>query len=295
LLPLTELADSWLTDLRAARKSDHTIRAYSDSWNAYTTFCTANTRPLVLDKPTVQAFIINTTDTRSPSTASLRLAALKAFARWLAVEEGFDADPVRSVTAPKLDQKVVDHLSDTALRALLAACNGSGFRDTRDKAMVALFAETGLRSAEMLALGTDDISISECTAIVRKGKGGKGRRVKFSAQTASLLDRYLRARRRTGVPPGGPLWRSSRGPLSYPGMTLALQNRAQSAGIADFHPHRLRHTAAVRWLAARGSEGGLMAQAGWRSRAMLDRYVQSAREDLAAEEFDRLGIGLDPD
>ena len=55
--------------------------------------------------------------------------------------------------------------------------------------------------------------------------------------------------------------------------------------------HRLRHTAAVRWLARGGSESGLMAQSGWRSRDMIDRYVHTAREKLAAEEFDRLGLG----
>ena len=52
--------------------------------------------------------------------------------------------------------------------------------------------------------------------------------------------------------------------------------------------HRLRHSTAVRWLAAGGTEGGLMAQAGWKDRTMLDRYVATAREQLAAEEFDRL-------
>jgi integrase/recombinase XerD len=34
-----------------------------------------------------------------------------------------------------------------------------------------------------------------------------------------------------------------------------------------------------------------MAQSGWRSRDMIDRYVHTAREKLAAEEFDRLGLG----
>jgi hypothetical protein len=49
----------------------------------------------------------------------------------------------------------------------------------------------------------------------------------------------------------------------------------------------------VRWLAAGGTEGGLMSQAGWKDRTMLDRYVASAREQLAAEEFDRLNMDSD--
>jgi site-specific recombinase XerD len=295
LLPLAELNTSWLAELRAARKSDATIKVYRDAWAAYVAFCETNQRPVALTKADVLEFITDQTDRLSAPTARLRLTALKVFARWLAAEEGFDAAPILSVGAPQLDERVVDHLTDAQVRALLRACNGTEFRDLRDKALVSLFVETGMRASEMLSLSVDDVSIAECTAVVRKGKGGKGRRVKFSPDTAVLVDRYLRARRRAGHHPtahGGRLWLSSRGPLSYRGLAEALRARAVSAGINAFHLHRLRHTTAVRWLAASGSETGLMAQAGWRSRTMIDRYIKSAREDLAAEEFDRLNLGL---
>jgi hypothetical protein len=51
--------------------------------------------------------------------------------------------------------------------------------------------------------------------------------------------------------------------------------RADMAGIPGFHPHVLRHTAASRWLAAGGSEGGMMAVAGWSQRDMIDRYTRA--------------------
>jgi len=89
------------------------------------------------------------------------------------------------------------------------------------------------------------------------------------------------------------LWLSSTGRLTYTGMRHTLGARAEAAGVIGFHAHRLRHTAAVRWLAAGGSEGGLMAQAGWQSREMVDRYVSVARETLAGEEFNRLGLDVD--
>ena len=73
-------------------------------------------------------------------------------------------------------------------------------------------------------------------------------------------------------------------------MTTALKQRAEDAGVTGFHVHRLRHTAAVRWLASGGSETGLMAQSGWASRKMIDRYVKTAAEELASAEFDRLGL-----
>lgn len=75
--------------------------------------------------------------------------------------------------------------------------------------------------------------------------------------------------------------------LGYMGVVRALKARADDAGVDGFHLHRLRHTAAVRWMQQGGSQVGLMAQAGWSSPTMVARYVKAASERLAAAEFDR--------
>ena len=169
-------------------------------------------------------------------------------------------------------------------------------RDKRDFAIAALFAETGMRAAELLDLDVSSFDLMTCSVHVKRGKGGKGRNVKFSATTAAAVDRYLRARRAAGNPDSGPLWMTGAGRrLSYRGMTDSLKKRAVSVGIQGFHVHRMRHTAAVRWLASGGSETGLMAQSGWASRKMIDRYVKSAAETLAAAEFDRLDLAVELD
>ena len=90
----------------------------------------------------------------------------------------------------------------------------------------------------------------------------------------------------------GPLWIGSRGPIGYTGLKASFKRRAEVAGVPNFHMHRLRHSAAVRWLRKGGSESGLMAQAGWGSRKMVDRYVRSASEELAADEFARLNLSV---
>ncbi len=88
------------------------------------------------------------------------------------------------------------------------------------------------------------------------------------------------------------MWAGPQGALTYSGLCYTLRIRARIAGVKHFHPHRLRHSMAVRWLTAGGSETALMSQAGWKSRAMIDRYTASANEALASAEFDRLGMGL---
>jgi integrase/recombinase XerD len=61
--------------------------------------------------------------------------------------------------------------------------------------------------------------------------------------------------------------------------------------LTGFHPHLLRHTAATRWLAAGGSEGGLLSIAGWKRRDMLDRYTSATSSDRAAAQARTLNLG----
>jgi integrase len=127
---------------------------------------------------------------------------------------------------------------------------------------------------------------------VRRGKGGKGRVAPFGDQTGRAIDRYLRLRRGHLLADTAALWLGDRGKgLEYYGLHKALKYRAELAGLPKFHPHLLRHTAATRWLAAGGSEGGLMAVAGWSTRDMIDRYTGASAGERAADEARRLGLG----
>ena len=137
-----------------------------------------------------------------------------------------------------------------------------------------------------------DVTLAQGSAVVRRGKGGRGRVVPFGAQTTKALDRYIRARRTHRLADTPVLWLGDRGKaFSYYGLHAALKARAAAAGIDDFRPHRLRHTAAHRWLAAGGSEGGLMAVAGWTRPDMLLRCTQARAAERAAAEARSLNLG----
>lgn len=291
---LDDLLTSWCRQLRGHhRKSEQTVRSYRAAVTAFLTFCDQAGVPCELSKANVLAWLAAQDDCET-ATVRLRLTAVKLFARWLAAEEGFDADPILAVAAPKLEQAAVADLSENEVRRMLKACDGTALRDKRDKAVLALLTETGLRAAELLALDISDIDLDGCVLRVRKGKGGKPRRVRFSQTTAAVVDRYVRARR-TAVhrPAEGPLWISTQSRrLTYTGLVATLKARAADAAVIGFHVQRLRHTAAVRWLRSGGSETGLRAHAGWSSNTMIARYVKTASEQLAAEEFDRLDLGL---
>ena len=290
---LVALLPSWELALRAERKSPQTIKSYGDGVRRFLAWCAENGRPARLDKPTVTAFVADLLgDGAEPATARARHLSLRRFSAWLTDEGETDADLLLGAKAPRLDVKVVDPLSEAQLKALLAACAGRDLRDRRDEALIRFMVETGARAGETVALAVPDVDLQAGTAVVRRGKGGKGRVVPFGPQTTRALDRYIRTRRTHRLAALPALWLGDRGKaFTYDALHKALGARAAAAGIDGFRPHRLRHTAAHRWLAAGGSEGGLMAVAGWTRPDMLLRYTRAQASGRAAEEARRLNLG----
>lgn len=293
LLDLAELLPSWQLAMKAERKSPGTIRTYVGGVTAFLRWCESTGTAPELTKQAVQAFIAHLVDTGAEgTTARSRQLSLQRFAQWLVDEGELDADPLLGLKPPKIDRKVVDALTDDQLRRLIKACQGKSFRDRRDEAVVRLMSETGLRAGEVIAMQLADVDLHRGLATVHRGKGGKGRVVPFGAQTATALDRYLRARRTHRLADSGPLWVGGGGKtIGYYGLQRSLKERAEAAGIEGFHLHVLRHTAATRWLRAGGSESGLMAVAGWSTREMIDRYTGASASERAATEARGLNLG----
>ncbi len=293
-LDLAALVDSFEIALKSAHRSPHTLKIYLTSVRAYLKWCTHNGLPQQIDRGQVAKWIAEILDGGAqPATASAKLAGVRQFSKWLAAEGETESDPLLRLTAPKGDMPVTPVLADDQLKALIKACQGKSLRDRRDEAMVRLMTETGMRAGELLALEMIDVDLNRGLAVIKRGKGGKGRIVPFGPQTAKALDRYIRLRRGHHAANNPALWLGARTvkPLGHHGMRVSLLERAKIAGIEGFHPHVLRHTAASRWLSRGGTEGGLMAMAGWSSRDMLDRYARVTASDRAAAEARKLGLG----
>lgn len=294
-----ELSQSWLLNLRAERKSPQTLKSYGNGTRYFLDWCEeTDAEPLL--RASLTAWTAHLLDTGSAaSTATARHLAVRRFSAWLLAEDEIEADPFLGMKAPKIDQEVPKPLSDAELKAILKACQvlrtddpKAAFRKRRDEAILRFMFETGARAGEVVALELDDIDPAAGSAVIRRGKGGKGRSVPFGPDTARALDRYRRLRRTHRLADTPALWLGERGKgFTYDALHKTLQLRAVEAGIDGFHPHRLRHTAAHRWLKKGGSEGGLMAVAGWTRPDMLMRYTKARAEERAAEEARSLNLG----
>jgi site-specific recombinase XerD len=290
---LAALLPSWELALKAERKAPRTIKIYADGVKKFLRWCAENGQPAELTRTSAQAFLADLMDAgMEANTAKSRDLALKRYAAWLVDEGELSSNPLIGLKPPKGDQKVVHALTDDELKRLLKACQGKSMQDRRDEAIVRLMLETGVRASEVIGMRVSDVNVQDGLVTVRRGKGGKGRVAPFSIQTASAIDRYVRARRSHRLADTGALWVGGGGKtFGYYGLDKALKDRARAAGVEGFHLHLMRHTAATRWLRAGGSEGGLMAVAGWSTRAMVDRYTGASASERAAAEARGLNLG----
>jgi site-specific recombinase XerD len=272
------LMGEWRLALTAERKSPKTIAVYLDAVGRYLAWAETCDLP-PLRRTTLQTWITDMLNAgRSPSTARIRQQAVRRYAAWLTAVGHLDAAPFQGMTSPKLDQPVVDPLTVAQVRALLHSCHPDGgadpearrpLRHGRDEAIIRLMAETGIRLSEVIGLTAGDLDLDGGLVTIQRGKGGRGRVIPVGPATVAAIRTYLAARQEQRHADRPELWLGERrcgsSPTRCTGPCVDVPTGPASPGSGR------TGTAAHRWLAAGGSESGLMAMAGWTRVEMLIR------------------------
>jgi site-specific recombinase XerD len=251
--------------LNQRRASPHTIAGYRDTFRLLLKFADerlgkAPTNLLIeeLDAPFIADFLQHLESARGNSarTRNARLAAIHSFFRYVAFREPAHAllcQRVLAIPSKRYERRPIDFLRREEIDALLAAPDPARWTGRRDRTLLLVAIQTGLRVSELIGLRCQDVVLGAGAHVRCQGKGRKERATPLRKETVSVVGAWLRERRGS---PQDPLFPSTRGGfLSRDAVERLVAKHAAEAHRQNpsfipkkVSPHVLRHTTAMELL-----------------------------------------------
>ena len=212
---------------------------------------------------------------------------IKRFFNWLVEERALSVSPMASVKAPKVSKPLIVPFQESSLRRLLFLCDDSTFLGARNKAIILVLTDTGLRLKEIAEIQKSVIDFDRETIKVM-GKGAKERVVRIGENTQRAILRYLLMR--DDILPC--LWvTEERHPLTKWGIEIMIRKLGKRAELTNGRcsPHTFRHTFATDALENGAAEWEVQSLLGHETLEMTRRYTNTLRSQKAIIGHKRFG------
>jgi len=198
---------------------------------------------------------------------------IRTFVRFL-FEEGYITSPIK-FELPKVKQKRLPFCTAEQIEKLLSVC------DVREKAIIALMVDSGLRKQEVVNLNLGDVDLQTGLVLVRQGKGKKDRVSAVGATTRRVLLKYIRTLPNQNE--NAPLFQTiNGGRFTSAGLRSLFTRLSKKAGFR-VTPHMLRRTTATQLLKNGMDLATLQSLLGHSSVEVTRHYIQLLDNDLLIE------------
>lgn len=242
--------------------SSHTVASYRDTLRLLLRFAAerlkrapSELRLEDLDAPFLGDFLSHLELERRncARTRNNRLAALHAFFRYVSLNEPAHAlhcQRVLAIPAKRYERGPVEFLTEEEAAALVEAPDPKTWMGRRDRTILLVAVQTGLRNNELTSLRHQDVELGSGAHLRCLGKGRKMRYTPLRPDITEVLKQWLSEQ---GGTSGDPVFPSSRGgPLSADALQRLVARHAATARRAcpslagkTVTPHTLRHTSAM--------------------------------------------------
>ena len=259
----------FFTDRLAQQRqvSPRTIAAYRDTLRLLLGFVHQKTGKLPsqldwddLDATMISGFLNHLEDERHNTvrTRNVRLTAIRSLFSYAALrhpEHALLIQRVLAIPPKRFEKRIVTYLIPPEIDALVAAPDQSRWEGRRDRTLMLLAIQTGLRVSELIGLNCCDVTLGTGANVRCEGKGRKQRAVPLATTVQALLRSWLTER--AGLP-HDPLFPTRTGRrLSRDAVALRVSTHADTAAKQcatllgkRIHPHVLRHSCAMSLLQA---------------------------------------------
>ncbi len=270
--------DRFLASLGNERNaSPHTLRAYAKDLSQLQDFARArlSREPGVaeIDLWLLRAFFADLHARKaSATTAGRKLATFRSFFRFLCREGTLTKNPARSLVGPRKDQRIPTYLQEQEADDLMTSSDKTNSSEERDTAVLELLYSTGMRCAEIVSVGLEDVDMAN-RSIRIIGKGRKERWVPFGSHAHLAITRYLTAR---GVSVStGPLFAGAKGKALSDRTVRRIVGRGlvRAAIRTKASTHTLRHSFATHLLQRGGDLRSIQELLGHSSLSTTQRYT----------------------
>ncbi len=299
---MDELIDRYINYLRYERNaSPHTIRNYQSDLRQFRDYLKGGAPQAAVDVRSIDAlrirgFLAFLFEREKKKTSIARkLAAVRAFYKFLAKDRVLAENPAATVSTPKLDKTLPRIMTEEEMNSFLdrvaeAARNGDPLM-RRDGAILELLYASGLRVSELVGLDLRSVNFGDGMLLVR-GKGRKERIVPFGSKAKQALEDYLPVRERIlmEAKKGGQaaLFLNARGDrLTARSVDRLVKKHVRTYGPnVKVSPHSLRHAFASHLLTEGADLRAIQEMLGHRSLATTQKYTQVSIKQLM-EVYDK--------
>ena len=281
------LIDSFLDYLRYERNySDKTVLAYAEDLKQLEAFVGEKYDGLTLltvDDSAVREWEVSLMDEGyAPASVNRKLSALRSFYKFLLKQELVTVNPVRKLKGPKNRRKLPVFVKESEMNSLLDDGDfGNGFKGCRDKLIVEMLYETGMRLAELVGLDDSDVDFSHSLLKVL-GKRDKERLIPFGDKLRTQMQVYINVRNEQVEAVSGAFFVREDGErLSRNSVyNIVKRNLSKVTMLKKRSPHVLRHTFATVMLNHDAKLGAVKELLGHESLAATEVYTHVTFEEL---------------
>lgn len=285
---MSRLIDSFLDYLRLERAySPKTVQGYEIDLREFESYLARTDEGVTLetaDADIVRNWTMEMMEAGQKETSvNRRLSALRSFYRFLLRMGVIAVSPMQTVKGPKKKKPLPYFLREEEMDRLLDGTDfGQGFEGERDRLIVQMFYETGMRRAELVGLDEGDVDFYRGQIKVT-GKRNKQRLIPFGEELKAAMQAYIAEKaREVPEPEDGALFVQRNGRRVTEGWVYSMvhRNLAKVTSIKKRSPHVLRHTFATAMLNNQAELEAVKELLGHESVSTTEIYTHTTFEEL---------------